>query len=99
MTSLSPEDVAHVAALARLEIPEEELERYTEQLRAVLDHAADLATFDLDGVPTTAHPFAAHNVVRDDDVTACLDREEVLAQAPAVEDDRFRVPRIIGDAP
>jgi len=99
MSELSREDVAHVAALARLSLSDEELDRYTGQLAAVLEHAADLATFDLEGVPTTAHPFAEHNVVRPDVVVASLDRDEVLAQAPAVEDDRFSVPRIIGEAP
>jgi len=99
VTSLSRDDVAHVAALARLSLSEAELDRYTEQLRAVLDHAADLAAFDLEGTPATAHPFADRNVVRADEVVACLDRDEVLAQAPQVEDSRFSVPRIIGEAP
>jgi len=99
MTSLSRDDVAHVAALARLSLSEDELERYTEQLRAVLDHAADLATFDLEGIGATAHPFADRTVVRDDVEAACLDRDEVLGQAPKVEDHRFVVPKILGEAP
>jgi aspartyl-tRNA(Asn)/glutamyl-tRNA(Gln) amidotransferase subunit C len=99
MTSLSRDDVAHVARLARLELTEVELDRYTGQLAAVLDHAADLSALDLAGVPATAHPFSSANVVRDDVVTACLDRDEVLAQAPSTEDHRFSVPRIIGEAP
>ena len=99
MSSLTRADVAHVAALARLSLSEEELDRYTVQLAAVLDHAQDVAALDLAGIPPTAHPFAEHLVVRDDLVVACLDRDEVLAQAPAVEDNRFSVPRIIGVAP
>lgn len=99
MSSLTRADVAHVAALARLSLSDEELERYTVQLAAVLDHAQDVAALDLEGIVATAHPFAEHLVVRDDEVAACLDRDEVLAQAPAVEDDRFSVPRIIGAAP
>lgn len=99
MTSLSREDVAHVARLARLALDDAELERYTEQLRVVLDHARDLEAFDLASTPPTAHPFAAVAYLRDDVVVACLERDEVLAQAPAVEDDRFSVPRIIGEAP
>jgi aspartyl-tRNA(Asn)/glutamyl-tRNA(Gln) amidotransferase subunit C len=99
VTSLSREDVAHVARLARLALSDEELDRYTDQLRAVLDHASDLEAFDLASTPPTAHPFAVAAFLRDDVVVEGLDRDEVLSQAPAVEDDRFSVPRIIGDAP
>ena len=103
MTSMAPRittaDVAHVARLARLELTDEELERFTEQLGAVLDHARDVETLDTAGVPPTAHPVPLQNVLRDDVVTPCLDRDEVLAQAPSVEEDRFRVPRILGEAP
>ncbi len=99
MTRLTRGDVAHVAALARLSLTDEELDRYTVQLAAVLDHAEDLTAFDLAGTPPTAHPFALHTVLRDDVVVACADRDEVLAAAPVVEDHRFCVPRIIGEAP
>jgi len=99
LSALTRADVAHVAALARLELSDEELDRYTVQLAAVLDHAQDVAALDIADVPPTAHPFAEHTVVREDVVVACLDRDEVLAQAPEVEDDRFCVPRIIGEAP
>jgi aspartyl-tRNA(Asn)/glutamyl-tRNA(Gln) amidotransferase subunit C len=91
--------VAHVAALARLELSPDELERFTEQLGVVLDHAADIAALDLRGVAPTAHPLPLVNVLREDEVQPGLDRDEVLAQAPAAEDDRFRVPRILGEAP
>jgi aspartyl-tRNA(Asn)/glutamyl-tRNA(Gln) amidotransferase subunit C len=97
--SLGRDDVAHVAALARLALTDEELDRYTGQLAAVLEHAQDLTAFDLEQTPPTAHPFAADTVVREDAVVPCLERDEVLAQAPAVEDGRFRVPRIVGEAP
>ncbi len=99
MSALTRADVAHVAALARLELSEEELERYTVQLAAVLEHAEDIAALEVGDVPPTSHPFAERTVVRDDVLVACLDRDEVLAQAPAFEDDRFCVPRIIGEAP
>jgi len=99
LSSLTRADVAHVAALARLALSDEELDRYTGQLAAVLDHAQDVAALDLEGTPQMAHPFAEHTVVREDEPVPCLDRDEVLAQAPAVEDDRFCVPRIIGEAP
>jgi aspartyl-tRNA(Asn)/glutamyl-tRNA(Gln) amidotransferase subunit C len=96
---ISRDDVAHVARLARLTLTDDELERYTEQLGAVLDHAADVASLDTAGVRPTAHPLPVRNVFRDDAVEPCLDRDEVLAAAPAVEDGRFRVPRILGEAP
>jgi aspartyl-tRNA(Asn)/glutamyl-tRNA(Gln) amidotransferase subunit C len=92
-------EVAHVARLARLELTEEELELYTQQLGAVLDHANDVEALDLAGVPPTAHPLPIKNVYRSDVIVPCLDRDEVLDQAPQVEDHRFRVPRILGEAP
>ena len=96
---LTRQEVVHVAALARLHLTEDEVELFTEQLAVVLDHAADVASLDLAGVEMTAHAMAVTNVLRGDEVIACLDRDEVLAQAPSVEDHRFRVPRILGEAP
>ena len=96
---ISAREVAHVARLARLDLTDEELSQYTEQLGAVLEHFADIAALDLDGVPPTAHPLPLTNVLRPDVPVPCLDRDEVLAQAPASEDGRFRVPRILGEAP
>jgi aspartyl-tRNA(Asn)/glutamyl-tRNA(Gln) amidotransferase subunit C len=99
MAAISRDDVAHVARLARLELTEEELDRVTGELAAVLDHAADVAALDTAGVPPTAHPLPLVNVLRDDEPGPSLDREEVLSQAPAAEEGRFRVPRILGEAP
>jgi aspartyl-tRNA(Asn)/glutamyl-tRNA(Gln) amidotransferase subunit C len=96
---LTRQEVAHVADLARLRLTEEELDLFTEQLAQVLDHAADVSSLDLAGVAPTAHAMAVTNVLRSDDVQPCVDRDEVLAQAPSVEDHRFRVPRILGEAP
>jgi aspartyl-tRNA(Asn)/glutamyl-tRNA(Gln) amidotransferase subunit C len=91
-------DVEHVARLARLALTAEELDRFTRELGGILGHVEDLAGLDLDGVEPTAHPLPLVNVARPDVVRPSLDRDEVLAQAPAVEDGRFRVPRIL-DAP
>jgi aspartyl-tRNA(Asn)/glutamyl-tRNA(Gln) amidotransferase subunit C len=96
---LTRDDVAHVARLARLSLTDDELDTYTTQLGAVLDHAEDVAGLDLADVEPTAHPLPLVNVLRADDVGPCLDRDEVLAQAPAVEDGRFRVPAILGEEP
>ena len=96
---LGREDVAHVAALARLSLSDAELDHFTEQLAQVLDHAEDVASLDLSGVAPTAHALVLTNVVRDDVPVPSLDRDEVLAAAPEVEDHRFRVPPILGEAP
>ena len=88
-----------MARLARLHVSDEELVTFTGQLAAVLDHAADVEALDLDDVPPTSHPYPLTNVLRDDVVTPSLDRAEVLAQAPSVEDDRFRVPPALGQEP
>jgi aspartyl-tRNA(Asn)/glutamyl-tRNA(Gln) amidotransferase subunit C len=96
---LSEADVAHVARLARLDLTDDELASFTRQLAAVLDHAADIEALDTAGVPPTAHPLALANVLRPDELVVCLDRDEVLAMAPDAEDGRFRVPRILSEAP
>ena len=97
--ALSREDVVHVARLARLHLNDDEVDLFTAQLRTVLDHAADVAALDLSHLEASSHPIALENVLRPDEPQPSLDREEVLAAAPAVEDHRFRVPRIVGEAP
>jgi aspartyl-tRNA(Asn)/glutamyl-tRNA(Gln) amidotransferase subunit C len=96
---LSRDDVSKVALLARLELTDAELDTYTDQLAAIIDHAADVAALDLADVPPTAHPLPIENVLRPDVVAPSLDRDEVLSQAPSVEDRRFRVPAILGEQP
>jgi len=95
---ISREEAEHVATLARLQLSDDELDRLTGELGEILEHVSELALLDLDGVEPTAHPLPLVNVLRSDEVRPSLDRAEVLAQAPAVEGDRFRVPRIL-DAP
>jgi len=96
---ISTQQVAHVARLARLDLSDDELEHYTEQLAAILDHAADIEALDLEGVEPMTHPVPLSNVFRADVVRPCLDRDEVLAAAPAAESGRFKVPPILGEAP
>jgi aspartyl-tRNA(Asn)/glutamyl-tRNA(Gln) amidotransferase subunit C len=96
---LSRTDVEHVADLARLALLPDEMEQFTEQLTVILDHAQDVAALDTSGVPPTAHPLPLENVLRADVVRPSLDRDEVLAQAPAAEGAFFRVPRILGEEP
>jgi aspartyl-tRNA(Asn)/glutamyl-tRNA(Gln) amidotransferase subunit C len=96
---LSREDVTHVARLARLELSDDEVSTFTAQLRTVLDHAADVAALDLAHLEPSSPPIPIDNVLRPDEPRPSLDRAEVLAAAPSVEDNRFRVPRIGGEAP
>lgn len=99
MPSISRDDVAHVAALARLRLADDELDTFTGQLAAVLDHAADVAALDVEGVEPTSHPWPLVNVLRPDEVRPGTDRDEVLAAAPVAEAGRFRVPPVLGEAP
>ena len=96
---ITTDDVAHVAALARLALTDDELTTFTKQLAVVLEVAADLDALDLDDVEPMAQPYPLSNVLRADVVRPSLDRDEVLAQAPAAEDGRFRVPPALGEAP
>lgn len=99
MPEITRDDVAHVARLARLSLTDDELDLFTGQLAAVLDHARDVESLDVGDVPPTAHPLPLKNVLRPDVPVPSLDRAEVLAAAPAVEDDRFAVPPILGEEP
>jgi aspartyl-tRNA(Asn)/glutamyl-tRNA(Gln) amidotransferase subunit C len=96
---LTRDAVAHVAELAHLALTDAELDRYTDQLAAVLDHAADVEALDVGDVAPTAHPYSLVNVWRDDVVGPTLDRDEVLGQAPDAIDGRFSVPAILGEEP
>jgi aspartyl-tRNA(Asn)/glutamyl-tRNA(Gln) amidotransferase subunit C len=96
---ITTSDVQKVATLARLRLNDDELERFTGQLAAVLEHAADLESLDLSGVEPMAHPVPLTNVLRADVPGAPLDRDEVLASAPAAEDGLFRVPPVLGEEP
>ena len=87
-------DIEHVARLARLELTGQEKVRLREQLGAILEHAAKVGEVAADDVPPTAYAIPRSNVLRPDEVTPSLPVEEVLANAPEVEDDRFKVPRI-----
>ena len=97
--SLTRAQVEHVARLARLALTDEELDALTTELGAILEHAAQVSALDTAGVPPTAHPLPLVNVFRADVARPGLDRYDVLAAAPEAEDGRFRVPRILGEAP
>jgi aspartyl-tRNA(Asn)/glutamyl-tRNA(Gln) amidotransferase subunit C len=96
---ITTDDVAHVAHLARLSLTDDEMVVFTAQLDAVLDHAADVEALDVTGVEPMVHPYPLRNVVRPDVVGPTVDPDEVLAQAPSVEDGQFQVPPILGEEP
>jgi aspartyl-tRNA(Asn)/glutamyl-tRNA(Gln) amidotransferase subunit C len=95
MSAITRAEVAHLAHLARLDIPEDELDHYAEQLDVILQAVARVSEVAADDIPPTSHPVPLVNVMRPDAARPGLSREEALAAAPAVEDDRFRVPRIL----
>lgn len=90
--AITRREVLHVAKLARLELTEEEVERLTTELGAILDAVGKVAELDLADVPPTSHPLALVNVWDADELRESLGLDEVFANAPQREDDGFRVP-------
>jgi aspartyl-tRNA(Asn)/glutamyl-tRNA(Gln) amidotransferase subunit C len=84
--------VLHVAALARLALSEEEVDRMASELSAVLDHIEKVSELDLDAVEPTSHVVDVVDVLRPDEPQPSLPREVALSQAPAVADGGFEVP-------
>jgi len=87
-------DVEHIAQLARLELSEEEKERYGQQLSAILEYAARLQKLDTHDIPPTSSVLPPRSVLRKDEAIPGLDREDVLRNAPLVDDHQFRVPLV-----
>ncbi len=90
-------DVRYVAKLARIAVSDEEVERFGAQLRDLLAHVNVLAELDTASVPATAQVVESRNVLREDTVGPCLDRDTVLVMAPQRAGEYFRVPRIIAE--
>lgn len=97
MTGITRPEAAHLARLARLELTDDELDHYAGQLDLILQSVARVAEVATDDIPATSHPIPMQNVFRADIAAPGLDRDEVFASAPAHEDDRFRVPRILNE--
>ena len=95
MSALSTDQVAHLARLARIDLTQDELERLAGQLDVLLAAGAQAQQAAGDDVPATSHTVPLTNVFRDDQVRPSLGAEAALAGAPAAEQDRFRVPRIL----
>jgi aspartyl-tRNA(Asn)/glutamyl-tRNA(Gln) amidotransferase subunit C len=92
--AITREDVVHVARLARLEIPEAEVERLREELGAILDAVGKVAELELADVEPTSHPLAVVNVWGEDEPRPSLSAEDALANAPDPADGAFRVPAV-----
>lgn len=95
--ALSPQDVADLAKLARIDLTPDELSHLAPQLDVILESVAHVSDVVADDIPPTSHALALTNVFRADVVRPSLPVRDVLAQAPAAEQNRFRVPRILGD--
>jgi aspartyl/glutamyl-tRNA(Asn/Gln) amidotransferase C subunit len=94
---ISREDVAHLARLARLGVTDDELDLFAGQLDVILSAVARVGEVAAADIPPTTHAVPLENVFRPDVVVPSLSRDEVLAGAPAVEDDKFRVPQILAE--
>jgi aspartyl-tRNA(Asn)/glutamyl-tRNA(Gln) amidotransferase subunit C len=95
--SLSLNDVRKIANLARLELSEEALMMYQQQLSAVLDHVAMLDEVDLDGVEPTAHAVAQQNIMREDEIRPSLPTEAALQNAPKQQQNQFLIQTILDE--
>ena len=90
--AITRDDVLHVAALAELELSEEEIARLTAQLGDILEAVGKVSQLDLSDVAPTSHPLSVVNVFRPDDARPSLPLEDVFANAPERDGDHFRVP-------
>jgi aspartyl-tRNA(Asn)/glutamyl-tRNA(Gln) amidotransferase subunit C len=97
MPEISRDEVAHLADLARIDLSDGELDHLAPQLSVILESVASISGVAGDDIPPTSHALPLTNVFRDDVVVPCLTPEQALAGAPAVEEQRFSVPRILGD--
>ncbi|HVV09879.1 Asp-tRNA(Asn)/Glu-tRNA(Gln) amidotransferase subunit GatC [Amycolatopsis sp.] len=97
MPNISRDEVAHLAKLARLAVTDEELDVFAGQLDQILDAVAKVGEVAADEIPPTSHAVPLTNVFREDVVRPGLTQQQALSGAPAAEDGRFRVPRILGE--
>lgn len=97
MSSLSRDDVAKLAGLARIEMTEAELVELSSQFGVILDAVARVQEVNLEGVKATSHPQPIENITRPDVVLPSLSPADALSGAPAQDEQRFRVPQILGE--
>jgi aspartyl-tRNA(Asn)/glutamyl-tRNA(Gln) amidotransferase subunit C len=97
MPDITREEVAHLADLARIDLSDAELDHLAPQLAVILDSIKSISEVAADDIPPTSHPMPLTNVFREDAVRPGLTAEEALSGAPAVEEQRFAVPKILGE--
>jgi aspartyl-tRNA(Asn)/glutamyl-tRNA(Gln) amidotransferase subunit C len=97
MSAISRDEVAHLAMLARIDLSNEELDKMSGELAIILESVARVSELATDDVPPTSHPLPLTNVTRPDVVRPSLTAGEVLVAAPASEQQRFSVPRILDE--
>ncbi|MFL1999347.1 MULTISPECIES: Asp-tRNA(Asn)/Glu-tRNA(Gln) amidotransferase subunit GatC [unclassified Microbacterium] len=97
MSEITPDLVRHLGVLARIQLNDEEVERLTGQLDAIVDNIAKVSRVATPDVVATSHPVALENVFRADVPGGELSREQVLQNAPDATEDRFRVTAILGE--
>jgi aspartyl-tRNA(Asn)/glutamyl-tRNA(Gln) amidotransferase subunit C len=95
MSALSRDDVAHLAGLARIDLSDAELDRMVGELGVILESVAKVQEVAADDIPPTSHPMPLTNVTRPDEVRPSLGAEAALSGAPAADQQRFSVPRIL----
>ncbi len=99
MPSITRAEVEHLARLARIDLTDNELDHFAGQLDVIIGAVAKVAEVAADDVPPMSHPEPLTNVFRPDETRPGLTPEQALSGAPAVEDQKFRVPRILGEEP
>jgi aspartyl-tRNA(Asn)/glutamyl-tRNA(Gln) amidotransferase subunit C len=94
---ITRDEVAHLARLSRLALADDELDHLAAQLDVIISAVARVQEVTAEGIPPTSHALPLSNVFRPDEVVPCLGAQAALAGAPAVEEQRFRVPRILAE--
>ena len=97
MPSIGRDDVARLADLARIQLTEEEIDRFAGEFDSIMNAVASVSEVATEDVPATSHPIAMTNVFREDVVANTLTQEQALAAAPEAQDGRFAVPQILGE--
>ena len=97
MSDVTPDLVRHLANLARIELDESEVVRFTEQLGVILDSVAKISSAIDENTPATSHPIPLTNVFREDDIEPSLSQEQALSGAPDQGQGRFRVAAILDE--
>jgi aspartyl-tRNA(Asn)/glutamyl-tRNA(Gln) amidotransferase subunit C len=97
MPGITREEVAHLARLSRLELKDEELDHFAGQLDVIIGAVARVGEIAAEDIPPTSHPLPLTNVMRPDEVRPSLKPQDVLSGAPAAEQQRFKVPQILGE--